>query len=69
MIHLWQVIKERHLKTKMIMQVHDELIFELPPQEEQTLKSLVKDIMEGVVNLKVPLKVNIKIGKNWAEVS
>ena len=69
MIHLWQVIKERHLKTKMIMQVHDELIFELPPQEEQTLKSLVKDIMEGVVNLKVPLKVNIKIGNNWAEVS
>ena len=69
MIHLWHSLKEEGLKTKMIMQVHDELIFELPSEEKEVLTSLVRDIMEQVVSLKVPLKVKIKLGKNWAEVS
>ncbi|MDL1956959.1 MAG: DNA polymerase I [Candidatus Desulfofervidus auxilii] len=69
MIKIWRLIKEKKLKTKMIMQVHDELIFEIPPEEVEQFSSLLKETMEGVVNLKVPLKVNIKIGKNWADVS
>lgn len=69
MIRLWRSFKKEGLKTKMIMQVHDELIFELPPEEERKLIPLVKDTMEQVVSLKVPLKVKIKLGKNWAEVS
>jgi DNA polymerase-1 len=69
MIHLWDAIKAQHLRAKMIMQVHDELIFESPLLEVETLKTLVKDKMERIVTLEVPLKVRIKVGRNWAEVS
>ncbi|MCD6320415.1 MAG: DNA polymerase I [Candidatus Desulfofervidaceae bacterium] len=69
MIRLWRSLKKEGLKTKMIMQVHDELIFELPPEEEEILIPLVKNTMEQVVSLKVPLEVKVKLGRNWAEVS
>ncbi len=51
----------------MILQVHDELIFELPDFEIPTTQMLVKEIMENTFKLKVPLLVNIKVGKNWKE--
>ncbi len=69
MISLWEKIRQKGLQSKMIMQVHDELIFEAPPEELSLLESMVKVVMEGVVDLEVPLRVNIKTGKNWAEVS
>jgi len=69
MIALGEAIKTQGLKSKMIMQVHDELIFEVPPEEVNLMQQLVKEKMEGVVSLSVPLTVKVKVGKNWAEVS
>ncbi len=56
------------LKSKMIIQVHDELVFEVPIEELEKVKALVKDIMENIVTLAVPLVVDIKTGPNWGEV-
>jgi DNA polymerase-1 len=60
-------LTERGLKTKMILQVHDELIFEGPKKELDTVQELVLRIMPTSVDLVVPLKVDVKTGKNWAE--
>ncbi|HEX7371795.1 MAG TPA: DNA polymerase, partial [Thermodesulfobacteriota bacterium] len=54
-------------KTKLILQIHDELVFEVPQGELEEIKALVKEEMEGVVKLYIPLKVDIGVGKNWAE--
>lgn len=67
MINIWKKIKDGGLKTRMILQVHDELLFELPAQELVTVKDIIKKDMEGVTNLLVPLSVDINYGKNWAE--
>jgi DNA polymerase-1 len=58
---------EKRLKSAMLLSVHDEIVFEVPPDELDTVRSLVKDIMEGVWDLKVPLKVNMAVGENWAQ--
>ena len=68
MIDVWKEIKKRRLKTKMILQVHDELVFEAKPEEREELEALVKEKMENVYPLKVPLKVKLSWGINWAEV-
>ncbi|NGX60581.1 MAG: DNA polymerase I [Chlamydiae bacterium] len=60
-------MEKRKLKSLMILQIHDELIFEVPDEEIDTLLPLVKQAMEGVYTLKVPLVVDVAIGKNWAE--
>jgi DNA polymerase-1 len=60
-------LKEEGLKSKLIIQVHDELVFEVADFELEIIKSLVKEEMEGVTDLKVPLKVNINWGNNWDE--
>ena len=52
-------------QSRMILQVHDELVFECPENEEQKIRALVKKEMEEVVPLKVPLVVDIGWGKNW----
>ena len=67
MIEIDREIKERKLQGKMILQIHDELIFEVPDGEIDTFKSLVKEKMEGVLKLNVPIEVHIAVGKNWAE--
>ena len=67
MIKVHQALKEKKLKTAMLLSVHDELIFEVPPDELTMVKQLVKEIMEGVWDLKVPLKVNVVSGENWAQ--
>ncbi len=67
MISVWREIKKRKLKSKMILQVHDELVFEVPDKEKETLESLVREKMENVYGLKVPLKVHLEWGVNWAE--
>jgi DNA polymerase-1 len=68
MIGISRKLKERGLKTKMILQVHDELLFEVPEQEMEEAKSLVQEGMTKALSLSVPLKVDLKTGKNWAEV-
>jgi len=67
MINIRTGLKDKGLKTKMILQVHDELLFELPIQELEIVKEIVKKEMEGVLTLTVPLRVDISYGKNWAE--
>jgi DNA polymerase-1 len=59
--------KMREFQGKMILQIHDELIFEVPDGEIQEVKVLVKDQMENVAKLLVPIEVSIAVGKNWAE--
>ena len=51
----------------MVLQVHDELVFDIPKDEQAEMTTLVKKGMEEVVKLKVPVKVNISGGKNWME--
>jgi DNA polymerase I len=58
-------LKEEKLETKMLLQVHDELIFEVPKDEIETLKELVPDVMEHAIKLKVPLKVDYSYGPTW----
>ncbi|MCP4108587.1 MAG: DNA polymerase I [Desulfobacteraceae bacterium] len=67
MIKTDAALKEKNLKAGMLLSVHDELVFEAPPDETDIVKSLVKEIMENVWELRVPLKVNAESGRNWAE--
>jgi DNA polymerase-1 len=68
MIRIQNQIEELGLSAKMIMQVHDELVFEAPEEELQKAIPMIQDEMESVMDLSVPLKVSIHSGKNWAEV-
>lgn len=67
MVRIQQLMDERRLASKMILQIHDELLLEVPPAELDTVKALIKDIMCGAMDLTVPLKVDVKIGKNWGD--
>jgi DNA polymerase-1 len=67
MIRVDAALRERRMQTAMLLTVHDELVFEVPPDEIAAAKTLIKEIMEGVWNLKVPLKVNVAEGDNWDE--
>ena len=67
MIQLSLSIKKLNLKSKMILQVHDELVFECPIEEKKVMESIVRKEMEGVCKLLVPLVVDIGWGKNWNE--
>ena len=67
MINIAGMLREKNLKAKMILQVHDELLFELHPGELETLTDIVRKEMERVITLSVPLKVDIHHGNNWAE--
>jgi DNA polymerase-1 len=60
-------LRDRKLKTRMILQVHDELIFEGPRKERDAVQELVLRIMPQSLELAVPLKVDVKVGKNWGE--
>lgn len=67
MIAISKEFKNKGLKTKMVLQIHDELLFEVPKEEIEDLKKLIKDEMESALQLSVPLVVDIKTGRNWAE--
>lgn len=67
MIEVDKLLKEKDLKSKMIMQVHDELVFELPKEELEELKLLVLKAMELNQPLSVPLEIDINYGENWKE--
>ncbi len=67
MINIWKRLKQERLSAKMILQVHDELLLEVPESELEVVKDLLKKEMEGVVKLEVPLRVDIGYGGNWAE--
>jgi DNA polymerase-1 len=67
MIRLDAAIRERGLKSRMLLQVHDELVFEVPRNEVETMRTLVQEQMENVHPLKVPLVVDVGVGKNWRD--
>ena len=67
MIKIDRLLREHGLAAKMLLQVHDELVFESPAEELDTLQALVRDQMENAAELSVPLVVDIGIGKNWLE--
>ena len=67
MIRLPNIIRKEGLAAKMILQVHDELIFEVPDQELEDTKEIIKKVMERAAILSVPLIVDIGAGSNWAE--
>ena len=67
MISIAKRLKKEKLKAQMILQVHDELVFEAPPEEQQALEKLVREEMEGVYKLEVPLAVEICTGPNWRD--
>lgn len=67
MIHIQNEIESSNLKGFMILQIHDELLFEIPNVEKEIFTELVKKGMEKIIALEVPLTVDISIGKNWAE--
>ena len=67
MIELHSKMKELNLKSKMILQIHDELIFDVVKEEKKELEKLVKKIMENTYKLDVPLEVEISSGNNWYE--
>lgn len=60
-------LKKHGLKTKMLLQVHDELVFEAPENEVEEASKIIKAIMEGVVNLSVPFVAEVGVGDNWTQ--
>ncbi len=69
MIRIQREMDKRELKSRMILQVHDELVFEVPRDELEEMKGVVEEIMPHAMALSVPLKVEAKIGKNWGEMN
>lgn len=67
MIEVQKEIEQRKLAARMIMQVHDELVFEVPENEVEAVSKLVRDRMENVCSLAVPLTIDLSVGKNWRE--
>lgn len=67
MINVYNELKKQNLKSKLILQVHDELLIETYEDEKEVVKNILKNCMENVINLSVPLKVDINEGKNWNE--
>jgi len=67
MIRIDAELHERKLGSRMLLQVHDELVFEVPEEEIGQMKALVSDRMENVHPLKVPLKVDVGVGPNWRD--
>ena len=67
MIDIDKALSEGGFKTKMLLQVHDELLFEVPEEEIEPIKVLIKEKMESAVKTKVPLIVEVGVGNNWLE--
>jgi DNA polymerase-1 len=67
MIKIDRELEEQQLKTKMLLQVHDELVFEAPADEVEAASKLIKTEMENALKTQVPLLVEIGVGDNWLE--
>jgi DNA polymerase-1 len=67
MIRIDKEVQERGLRSRMTLQVHDELVFEVPESEVEAMKSLVREHMEQASSLAVPLLVEIGVGPNWRD--
>jgi len=67
MIHIYNRFEKENLKTKMLLQVHDELVFDVPKEELELVKPIIKHEMENAFKMSVPLDVEIGVGENWLE--
>jgi DNA polymerase-1 len=67
MVHIHGAIREKKLRSRMVLTVHDELVFDMHREEEDELKALVKRLMEHALPMEVPLVVDMGVGKNWLE--
>jgi DNA polymerase-1 len=67
MINLHREMIQSKLKSKMLLQVHDELVFEVPESELKEMRQLVPEMMVNAIQLSIPLKVDVKTGRNWGE--
>lgn len=69
MINIDKHFVEQNLEARMILQIHDEIVIELPPHEKDAVESIIRKDMESVVEWQTPLKVTIRTGKNWTEIT
>ena len=67
MVEIYNEMKKRNLKSKMIIQVHDELVFDCLKEEKEEMINIMTSIMENVCKLEVPLKIEVEYGNNWYE--
>jgi DNA polymerase-1 len=67
MIGIEQTLRKRKMRSQMILQIHDELVLEVPEKELEAAKKILREGMEGVVRLKVPLRVDVGVAKNWSD--
>ena len=67
MVEIFNEFNKRNLKSKMLLQVHDELVFNVVNTELEEVKDIVRNIMENTYKLNVPLKVDIEVGSDWSE--
>ncbi|OKP93478.1 DNA polymerase I [Paenibacillus sp. P32E] len=67
MVHMDKALHQRGLKSRMLLQVHDELVFEVPEDELELMKQLLPEVMAGALKLSVPLKAEVSYGSNWYE--
>ncbi len=67
MVQMDEALRERELKSRMLLQVHDELVFEVPEDELEIMKKLLPEVMSGALKLDVPLKADVSFGSNWYE--
>ncbi len=67
MIRMHDELKARHLKTRMVLQIHDELLFDAPLEEADTVCALARDVMAHAMEIGVPLEVSVGTGRNWLE--
>ena len=67
MVRVDQALRAEGMRSRLILQVHDELLLECPPEEEEKAAALLREAMEGVMELKVPLVAEVHSGKNWAD--
>ncbi len=65
MVRLHEILQ--NYQARLLLQVHDELVFEVPPQEWEELQMQIKSTMENAVQLSVPLVVDVRAGENWME--
>jgi DNA polymerase-1 len=67
MVKIQDRMDDAKMRSKMLLQVHDELIFEVPKEELEDMAVLAKEVMPNALALKVPVKVDVKTGMNWGE--
>ena len=68
MLNIYRRLRLSGLRARMLLTVHDELVFEVPPEEKQEVARLVEEEMTGAMKLEVPLKVDVAAGPNWLDV-